>query len=527
MLRGVFGKDGGRVLAPYADASLARRANAWVSILVIGFCLVYGMVFTALGQQAAALLPAPLLALSLLVVWALPDTSARVDQLPAALVFVFVVSLVLWPNYLAIALPGLPWITLVRLTGFPLVLTLLVCVSISPAYRSSTAAALESAPGVWRLLLAFSALAALSVAWSADPAETLQHVILGQVFWTGVFFVSVNAFLSPGRAGRMVGLLWAMAIIVGLIAIQESRVKAVLWVGRIPSFLRIQDPSVARSLAGNFRESGAYRAQATFTTPLGLGEYLALTLPFVLHMAATAKKLVVRAAAAASCLLILIAAALSGARLGLIGSLVGALLYVFVWGLMKWRNNRRDLLGVATVLAYPAIFTGAITASFFVGRIRNLVWGDGSQNSSNQARIDQWIMGMPKIFDRPWGYGLGMGAVTLNYRPYGVLTIDSYYLLMLLEVGVVGFLLYYGMLLSAIGYGASALWKRRGLAGETGLIAPATIALCAFVVEKAVFSEQDNHPLAFMLMGMVAALAYRARQEAKDPSQLRMTSEPR
>jgi O-antigen ligase len=159
------------------------------------------------------------------------------------------------------------------------------------------------------------------------------------------------------------------------------------------------------------------------------------------------------------------------------------------------------------------MFCGAVAASFLVGRLHNLVWGDGSQDSSNQARIDQWILGVPKLLHHPYGYGIGMSADVLGYKSFGTLTIDSYYLAILLEEGIVGFILYYGMILATIYYCTSTLWKRRSLVGETGLLAPIAIALSAFFVEKSVFSEQDNHPLVFMMMGMAAALAYRTRME--------------
>ena len=520
------GGDGARhhVLSPYADGARADRTAAYLSAAAVGFCLLYGMGVTGLAPQLAAALAAPPLLLGLVVIWALPDTDASVDWAPTALLFVFVAALVLWPPYLAFVPPGMPWITLVRLTAFPLALTLLVCVSISPSFRSDAAAALRGVSATWRLLLGFSVVAALSITWSADTATSAQHFILAQVLWTSVFFVSVNVFLAEGRARWMAGLLWAMAIVVGVIAAQEWRVRTVLWAGHIPSFLKIEDPSVVRALAGNYRLSGAYRAQATFSTPLGLGEYLALTLPFVIHITMTTRKLAVRMAAALSCAFILLVAALSGARLSLVGILVGVLLYALAWGVLKVRSERNSLLGAAAVLSYPAIFTAAVAASFLVGRIRNVVWGDGSQDSSNQARIDQWLMGIPKVLDQLWGYGLGMGAITLKYKPYGILTIDSYYLDILLEVGVIGFVFYYGMLLSAIYYGASTLWKRGQLAEEAGLLAPATIALCAFVVEKSVFSEPDNHPLAFMLMGMIAALAYRARRQGAKGEEARWES---
>ena len=99
-----------------------------------------------------------------------------------------------------------------------------------------------------------------------------------------MFFAGAYVFLRPGRVKRWAMVMWALAIFVSLIAIWEFRIGHLPWVGHIPSFLKINDESVARALAGSERAGvGRYRAQATFGTPLGLAEYLAITLPFVLH----------------------------------------------------------------------------------------------------------------------------------------------------------------------------------------------------------------------------------------------------
>ena len=52
--------------------------------------------------------------------------------------------------------------------------------------------------------------------------------------------------------------------------------------------------------------------------------------------------------------------------------------------------------------------------------------------------------------------------------------------------------------------------------GELSYFMPAAIALVNFIVIKSVFSQQDSHPLIFMLMGIVTAMVYRATRENPD-----------
>jgi hypothetical protein len=55
---------------------------------------------------------------------------------------------------------------------------------------------------------------------------------------------------------------------------------------------------------------------------------------------------------------------------------------------------------------------------------------------------------------------------------------------------------------------------------EVAMIAPAGIALVNFFVTKSVFSEEGNHYLVFIIMGLVVALSYRIRAAAPVPDVL-------
>src|SRR3546814_3454577 len=80
-----------------------------------------------------------------------------------------------------------------------------------------------------------------------------------------------------------------------------------------------------------------------------------------------------------------------------------------------------------------------------------MVWGGGAASYSTQARIEQYQKGLGLVMENPLGYGIGRGSVTLGFtNPEGVETIDTYYLLILLEYGVLGFLIFYGLFLTGI-----------------------------------------------------------------------------
>jgi hypothetical protein len=174
------------------------------------------------------------------------------------------------------------------------------------------------------------------------------------------------------------------------------------------------------------------------------------------------------------------------------------------------------MLAPTIVYGYPVIFGIIGLAVEFVGRLHKAVLGGGAAQPSTLARITQWKMGIPLILHRPIGYGVGRGGETLGYfDPSGQLTIDSYYLVILLEYGVIGFAVYYGMLAAAAAF--SIRWgigQQDGDDPEITLLIPAGIAISAFLVTKSVFSNTDNHSLAFMILGMICALICRAKANA-------------
>jgi O-antigen ligase len=80
-----------------------------------------------------------------------------------------------------------------------------------------------------------------------------------------------------------------------------------------------------------------------------------------------------------------------------------------------------------------------------------------------------------------------------------------------LEYGIIGFLVYYGMILFALYAAGRAALSPQPLKGENSFLIPISVTLLNFIVIKSVFSQQDNHPLIFMVLGMLAALLWRVR----------------
>ena len=311
-----------------------------------------------------------------------------------------------------------------------------------------------------------------------------------------MFFVACYVFLKPGRAELWAAILWA----IGAGARSdghpmELREGHVPWLGHLPPFVKLDQNYVGMMMGARREGVGAHRVQGPYTTSLALSEYMALTMPFLLHFAVQRYKLVVRIAAVASMPVLLFTALITQSRLGVLGVGLSFLSYLLLWALLRRNRSKTDLVAPAIILAYPAIFAVSLIGSFAVRRIRYAVWGGGEQAESTEGRAVQYGMGIPKVLHQPWGYGIGRSGDVLGYREAaGNTAIDTYYLSAALDYGVLGFITFFSFFFVAIYKGAITLLRHTPRDRELTLIMPVTVALINFVVVKSVFSQPRQSP---------------------------------
>lgn len=500
------------VLQGYKTAPFWQRHRLLWGLVYAVIVAAYGLGVAYTGRSLLLQMAVPLVALAALVVWALPDSDRAPLNWVRTLLFAFIVALLVWPDYLAFAVPGLPWLTAIRIIAIPLALVLLICLSSSSGFRQELGDAVNATPLTWKLLAVFIVLAALSILVSRQIGSSLNKFIIAQLYWTMIFFCAAWTFRRPGRAMLLAYILWGCVVFVCLIGVQEWRLHAIPWAGHVPSFLVVEDPVVQNILSAKSRATtGIYRVQSKFTTPLGLAEFLALTTPFLLYFLLFSRSIILRIAAALTLALMFHTIVRTDSRLGAAGFFTACLMFLLAWAVVRWRHVKESIFGPALTFAYPVVAIGFLVATFVVGRLRAMVWGTGAHQFSTQAREDQIASGIPMIMSRPWGYGMGRGASELGYTNLaGNLTIDTYYLVIGLEFGVIGFFIYFGIFLSQIYYSSVNVLKIK--TKEQLLIIPCAIFLANFVIIKSVFAQQENHPLVFAILGVATALIWRINQ---------------
>jgi hypothetical protein len=480
--------------------------------------VAWGFAFGLSAPFRVMPLIAPLPVFILLIIWALPEGDYAPAKAIEPLFVAFLAALMLWPNYIAVVLPGLPWLTMLRIFAAPLLVVALICFSVSARFRTTMKLSIGSDPVIWRVLAAFVFLQTFSLLLSERPVFSINKYIVDQLNHTVVFLISCYVFLIPGFSKRWALALLATGYIICFVGLWESALGQLPWVGHIPSFLRVDSGYVAGVLEGASRTGvGVHRVQAMSSHALAMAEILGLVAPFALHIARGPHSLIIRGLGITYLPLAALLIELADSRLGNVALMSAVLFYILIWALLKWRQDKSNIIAPAIVLLYPAVMVSALLSTFFVGRLRIAVWGSGAQQGSTEAREIQWQLAMPKIMSHPLGHGLGQAARKVGYvNPAGQGSLDSYYLDILMDFGPFGFALFFGMFLYAAWVAAKVVMNYRPQ-GDMTLLLPLMVGMLQFVIIKSVLSLDHNHPLVFMMLGAIVALSFRARREGKLP----------
>lgn len=499
-------------LAPYRVQRTPRERRRRTRRLATVVALVgafYGFLLSFFPLAYYIYLSIPIVLALLFLVWALPETGSLPERTIEWLFFALFLGSFLWPNYLAIAIPGLPWITVVRLFAAPMCVLTLIGLSTSKRFRDDMWAPFRTSPWLVRLMIAFVIIQTATLPMSTDFRLSFNRYLNAQFQWTAVFFLSAYFFTKTRRALWWVWMYCGMAFVLCILGFQESRHEQVLWADSIPSFLAIEDPSVQAILAGGRREwVDIYRAQATFTTSLSFAEFLGMATSFFLYLILKARNPLIQGLLIAYIPASFWVIRATDSRLGVVAFFASFLLYFLLWALKKWMQQRRDLFAPLFVIAYPALASGFYILTLVWTRLSNMVWGGGAQSGSSEARTEQYELGIPKILAWPFGFGPAQAGGVLGYHNLaGKLTIDTYYLSIALDYGILGFLVYFGLIFCGVGNAV-----RYGLASrseDADLLLPAAVMLTVFVIVKGVLAQEDTHGIVFMVLGMVAALCHR------------------
>lgn len=507
------------VLTPYRTGRAGRRLRPVSLVLLLAYAALTGVLLALLPPQLMFMLAIPPIAGLALILWLLPDGGHVPEKLLGTLLVAWIVANCLWPNYISLDLPGLPWINPPRIIVVALLVISLIAYSTSSIMRAEVAASLRAIPFLNVTFWVFWAMTVITIPLSFSIPFSLNKWINNQIFWTLLFVLAAWLCVRPGvieRLGRV--LVWT-AIFVAVLSIYEFHIGQVPWINSIPSWLKVDEALLGRVLGSQTRAgTDMYRARATFNVSLTFAEYLAIVYPFIIHLTITSRGWIRKGLLIGGLFAALAGMYLSGARSGMIGFFMSVLLYGGFAAFRYWRRQRQSLIGVSTLAMMPIVAMIFLALAITWPRLHNMTFGGAQHSPSSEARTAQWEMGIPKMLSNPIGHGPGTGGDVLGFfNAGGVGTIDTYYVSLLLEYGVVGFVAFMLM------FGGQLIWGLKmyleALPGEESFVGPATIAMLNFLVIKSVLSSEFNMPLAFVLLGIVFAVAVRQRARLESPAQ--------
>ena len=489
-----------------------------LTLVLLVSCSVYGLMFGFMAPAFMVPFVVPILVALILVLWVLPEQHNPPLFAIEYLFPLFFIVLILWPNYVAISLPGVPWITLLRLIAYPMTLIFLYDISVSRKFRVEINKSINSIPILWALLIAFITVACATMFLSHAPFASFQIVLTQIINWILIFVISATIFKNFTLIERYLGLLCFLSVAMILLVFFENHLKYIPWAAHIPKLLTVNAPSVTVTLTPWYRAySNIYRAKGTFSTPLELAEFLSLLTPAFLYFGFTSTRWLTRIGSLTMIPILFIAIRITDSRLGVVGMLVSVLLYGAFWTIVRWRSRPGDLFAAAAVYGYPVIFAGAIAAAFTSKRLNQMIFGGELQAGSTAARKDQLNTALAVMAKAPWGHGAGQSGPAMGYSEGQFVTVDNYFITLGLDYGVLGIIIWYSIFIIAIFYAlmysVSAKYSSRK---EGRLLAPLAVTLIAFLVIKWVHGQDENHPIYFLILGMISAVIFRLRNSPPD-----------
>ncbi len=491
------------------EPSWLRRAL--VLLLQLALAGAYGIAAVVLPPTLIFILAVPIGLCAVIILWLMPDRGVFPLTGIERCYRVVVVLMLIWPTYIAVFLPGLPWMTPTRLMTFVLSILFLYSVSTSAVLRNYLVSCLRQSRLLWVCFLMWQASMLITIPFTHQLAATLRIVFNDELRFTEILFIGCLVFARRGLATQTVAILLLSAMFWGFDGFLERHLEMPPWANHIPSFLKVDDATLGAVLGAQARSSdGLYRVRGPFPVSLLLAEFLALCMPFVLHWFLTGRSVLMRLAMVPLGAFLIATIVITQSRLGLVGALAAVAAYMPMWGFRQWREKPTSIIGPAMLIGAPLAALGLLGLILSSHTLTTRFFGGGAQQASTEARKEQVRLAIPKILTNPIGHGRGMSGAVIGYvNPAGAVTVDNHYLSTLVDLGVPGAIGFYGIFVISAAMGVRVYLTTRDRENE---LAGPLAAMCAvFMMTKLVLSEEQNHSLVLLFLGMLLALVARER----------------
>lgn len=481
--------------------------------------LLYGLF---VGLAAVVLPPTAVFGLvaiaAIILLWAMPELPVIPLGLSRNIFITMIIVDLCVPAYYAISLPGLPWISARRVFIFSFIILFAIICGGSSSVRRVIASVFTSNKPIFFCIIGYIFMSFVSIFTSISPSTSFAVLADSILSWYLPALGAVLFLQSKSQIVFFMKIICCCCLFVTIGGVVSFLIHRNVFLALLPSWIvdaMLQNsPAFERMISGGVSDrNGMYRSESIFGVSLSFAEFEAMILCigyfFILDKGTIYSKLIGFLTVAS----VGIGVFVSGSRGGYMASIVGSAAFCAIMIARSLRFGGRSLVPGIVLSTALIGFALLLTAVFTVPAVHNRVLGGGADRYSDEARIEQWELGIPKIQSNPiTGHGLGMGGVVVGYHadtPNP--TIDSYVLSILVETGVPGLVFFVGIVVFGVITGLKIALIDGGSSGVMASALAGSIA--AFGFYRIALSQLENFTLFFLIVALVMNLNTQIKKE--------------
>lgn len=343
------------------------------------------------------------------------------------------------------------------------------------------------------------------VSLTLNSRELPLYIMLFNDFLFSIFMFILTILLidSEENIHRLIKMFFYSYTIVLILVLIESIVQFPLL-----SIFASGQMELTRDYSEGFMRAGKYRTNGSFPNPILLGEYLVMLFPLIVaYMYRNKYTLTLMIS---YILLFMYAIYLSGSRSAILMSAMMVYLY-FILTLYKGSRFSRSMAILFNVIILSIVFY------FVFDYINNLIMSFSGRfdfiadegERSSVSRALQYIVIYDKMHEAPFfGFGRERNYLTIFSELHAI---DNYYFWTILEVGIIGILVYSFFLFALV---KTALSQYK-ISYQDYYLLPLILSILMSILYQNLMANPANHIYLYIFAGLIAVMKILQNEKKK------------